>query len=394
MEKEYGYLLHLLKSFIHKEVPEKQEDINWNMLIQLAGIHSVTGILGYMVKQYQLVDTPEMLQEIGHLCMRNFALYSIKDIRMQQLIQKMNQEHIDHILFKGYVLKDYYSIPELRSYGDIDFVIRLKDRDRSNRLMMHQGYQVTTDWEPVMSYYKDTEYYEIHTDIMEIDVSDKADYKGYFKKMWDYAVRVDQHTWQFTPEFHFIYLLTHIAKHIYSSGAGIRMYMDIAVFIQHFEDKIDWDFIYHELQKIKLYDFCNVVLTAVKEWFDVQGPLDIQEPSKEVLDEFLGYTMEAGVYGHVNRETGVNELKRAGKENKKISRFAIVMKRLFPKASDIEKRYTYLQNKHWLLPVAWVHRLFKTKETWGQHVHEAEVIMSADTEKVDYLRKMQKDIGL
>ena len=31
--------------------------------------------------------------------------------------------------------------------------------------------------------------------------------------------------------------LTHIAKHISSSGAGIRMYMDIAVFIRHLGEK-------------------------------------------------------------------------------------------------------------------------------------------------------------
>lgn len=114
---------------------------------------------------------------------------------MQQLIQKMQEEHIEHILFKGYVLKDYYPIPELRSYGDIDFVIRPEDREKSHQLMLREKFQVKTDWEPVYSYYKFTEYYEIHTDVMEVDVSEKADYREYFQHMWEHAVQVDGCTW-------------------------------------------------------------------------------------------------------------------------------------------------------------------------------------------------------
>lgn len=60
MNKEYLYLLHLLKSFIHEEPPCAQDDIDWKKMNQLAEIHSVEGILGYMVKQYKLSPSPEL----------------------------------------------------------------------------------------------------------------------------------------------------------------------------------------------------------------------------------------------------------------------------------------------------------------------------------------------
>lgn len=61
------------------------------------------------------------------------------------------------------------------------------------------------------------------------------------------------------------------------------MYMDIAVFIRHFEDNIDWKFVDQELHKLELYDFCCVVLTAVKDWFNVDSPIEL---FMEVRDKY------------------------------------------------------------------------------------------------------------
>lgn len=83
MDKGYKYLPHLPKTYIHKEIPEKREQINWHIFIQLAEIHFVSGILGYMAKQYQLVDSLEMLQRIGYFYMRNVVLYGRRDFQMQ-----------------------------------------------------------------------------------------------------------------------------------------------------------------------------------------------------------------------------------------------------------------------------------------------------------------------
>ena len=61
MENEYRYLLHLFKSYIRNITPDKPEHLNWNNFFQLAQIHSVDGIVGYMVKQYGLSDSAEIM---------------------------------------------------------------------------------------------------------------------------------------------------------------------------------------------------------------------------------------------------------------------------------------------------------------------------------------------
>jgi hypothetical protein len=66
----------------------------------------------------------------------------------------------------------------------------------------------------------------------------------------------------------------------------------------------------------------------------------------------------------------------------------------FPKAQTIQSRYTYLQDKPWLLPVAWVHRLVKTRAGTEAHLETARQILTADRAEVDQHRKLMKDIGL
>lgn len=391
---EYEYLIHLLKCFCHQNVPEKRENIDWEKMINLSMIHSVQGIFSYMMISYKLSDDANLLESMRRLCMQTIMLYTGKDHAMKILIDQMNHAGIEHILFKGYVLKEDYPVPELRSYRDIDIVIRLEDREKSHQLMLDLGYRVKDDWEAVYSYYKNNEFYEIHSDIMETNISDKADYRNYFKSMWDHTVNAGGYSRKFTPEYHFIYLLNHIAKHVYGSGAGIRMYLDLAIYVEHYKDQMDWEYIRSQLEELQLYDFYCTVMSSIKNWFDVEGDIELKKIPETVQDEFLVFTIEGGIFGYHNQKKGVRVLKKADSDERKISRLKIVGKRMFPRKEDLEKRYLYLQKYPWMLPYAWIHRFIKTQKTWGKHFDEAKSIMSVPEEEVEKMRSFQKNIGL
>lgn len=391
---EYEYLISLLKSFCHQTIPEKRENVNWEKMAQLSIMHSVQGILSYMVISYNLSDDLEFLKTMRYWCKKNIALYAGKNQAMQLLVKELEGAKIEHIVFKGYVIKDFYPIPELRSYGDIDIVIHLRDRKKSHQLMLDLDYKVKTDWEAVYSYYRNNEYYEIHSDIMEINFSNKANYCEYFKNMWEYTVKRGEYTREFAPEYHFIYLLNHIAKHIYGSGAGIRMYLDLAMFIKKYENRLDWDYIKVQIETLNLYDFYCTVMSAVKKWFDVEGEIALKQISENVLEEFLVFTMSGGIFGYDNREKGVSVLKKAPVNEKKIGRIVVVLRRMFPPKKELEKRYRYLEKYSWLLPWAWIHRFLKTQKTWKKHLKEAESIISVEEDEIKKMRAFHESIGL
>lgn len=390
MTKEKLFLLDVLKSFVHEEKLNFDVELDWSELMRLSSIHTVTGILGYMAMQNQCEKTAQMLSPLKKQCFANIAVFTRRTENAKQLVAKLNEAGIDHMLFKGYVVRDYYPVPELRTFGDIDILIEPADREKCHALMLENGFEVKTDWEPVYSYCKGAELYEMHTEVMEVDVSDKADYKGYFRNAWENVRNVGGHSFEPTPEFHFIYLLTHIAKHIRGEGAGIRMYVDLAVFIEHFGDSVDWNYVNHELEALKLSDFANTALSIVEKRLGTKSPIALHPIDADVLESIIDYTLDGGVFGHVGRDSALITLKKSEES----SRAATVLRRAFPAAEDIERRYTYLQGNHWLLPVAWIHRFFKTRDTWSKHAEEAKKIMSTDKKEVEKLRRIYKKIGL
>ena len=287
MEAEYQYIVHLLGAFLREETPEISDTVDWQKLLRLAQIHNVTGILGYMGKKYPICGDPQVKPHLRSLCLNTIAIFARRNAMADALAAELEKAGIDHILMKGYVLRDVYPVPELRSFNDIDMVIRLEDRKRCDARMLELGFQRHTDWEPVYSYVRGNELYEIHTEIMEIDVSGTGAQQAYFRKYWEFAQPVREHSYRFTPEFHFLYLLTHIAKHVHGSGAGIRMYLDVAAFIRHYGDGIDWNWIRRELRVLKLSRFADVVFTAVEDWFGIRCPADFDRIPREVLAPFF-----------------------------------------------------------------------------------------------------------
>ena len=392
METEYQYLLHLLGAWIRKAEPKTADTVDWDKLMQLAQIHSVTGIVGYMGMKYPICPDEARKSAFRSLCLGTVSLFAQRTAAALAITGELEKAGIDHIIMKGLVLRDLYPVPELRTFNDVDIVIRAADRQKCDALMMAMNFQRHTDWEPVYSYVRGKELYELHTEIMEIDVSDRADYKGYFRNMWDHTRQTGSHSFRFAPEFEFLYMLTHIAKHVHGSGAGIRMYLDAAVYIRHYGEKLDWNWIREQLKELKLEDFANTVMTAAEQWFDIPAPVNVKPVAPDVMSAFLDYTMEAGVFGHHNRNAAVTELKHAGQDS--ASRLRHVLHEVFPKAESIQNRYTYLQDKPWLLPAAWVHRMVKNKDKFGRRIRQMQDVLDADAQEVLMLQNLMREIGL
>lgn len=394
MDLEMQYLLHLLGAYINKEKPEILPDADWGKLMDLARIHNLSGVLGYMAMRWPICPAPELRSSLRSLCLSTMAVCAKRKVLAEQLSEFLAQERIDHLFLKGYILRELFPVPELRTFGDIDLVIRPEDRTRCHEKMLEWGYAVKADWEPVYSYTRGDEYYEIHTQIMEVDVSERADYRGYFQQLWDHAVPMGAFRWQLAPEYHFLYMLTHIAKHVVGSGAGIRMYLDVAVFAQHHARSLAWDWVRAELKAMELTGFANTVLTLVEENLGVPSPIGLYPLEEETKAEFLELTMRGGIFGRSGQDSGINSLKQNVRSGKEISRTGTLVRRLFPAAQSIQSRYTYLQDKPWLLPAAWVHRLVKTRDGWASHTLEAKNILAADKEEAKRLNRLYRDIGL
>lgn len=394
MEREKEYLLHLLGAYLRGDEPQIQPDADWERLRQLARIHNLAGVLAYLAMKYPVCQDRQAQAAHRKFCMSTIAGFAQRGSLAEAFSQTLSDHGIDHIMMKGFVIRDFYPVPEFRSYGDIDLVIRKDDRVKCHELMKQLGFAVETDWEPVYSYTRENEFYEIHTELLETDVSAKVNCREYFHDPWAHVRCAERNRFEFEPEYHFLYLLTHLAKHVVSTGAGIRMYLDVAVFVQHYRNSLNWGRIEEELESLYLRDFANVVLYVVQEYFGIPNPLEAKPVNPKTIDLFLEITMDGGVFGMVGQRAGVTSLKEENRSRGEFSRVGTMMNRLFPAADAIQNRYTYLQKYPWLLPAAWVHRLVKTRGRFHDHTVEARGILSANKEAVQKLSRVYEAIGL
>lgn len=394
MQTEQQVLISILEHFIHKTAPRLPEEINWDDVVYLAAINSVLGIVSYMIHKYQLEEEEEILEACKSCYEREYRLNRWKVKKLNELVSELQNADIAHVLFKGSVVRDYYPIPEFRSFSDIDILIRKEDRGKSRKLMKKLGFNESDAWEPVFTYKKDWEYYEIHTELLETDIPGKPGCRESFRNPWEHVVSRDDRSWQFTEEFHFRYLLTHLAKHLSGSGAGIRLYLDLALFAMRFGKTMDWEQVEEDLREMDLLEFAYTVMTAVKTWFGVDSPLAVTDRTEEFLEEFAESTLYGGTFGRDDKDPGMIRLSKEEVQSGKMNRVAILMKRLFPPAKQIEARYTYLQNRPWLLPVGWIHRFIITWSSHGRHQQELKAIFTADPEEARQWNEIRKKAGL
>lgn len=388
-------VLDILKAFLNGNNHINVADsLDWNEFIRLTEINSVSGIIGYVLNQDQNIDCPDKIKQFyTEAYFSTIAITTIRDEAMKSVIELLSKNGIDHLLFKGYVVKDLYTVPELRTFGDIDFAIRLEDRAKCNEIMQENGFRLLDDWEPVYSYEYELEHYEVHTELLDSNLNERMDYKAYFSDFWNHAQKIDKHTYVLAPEYHLLYLLMHIAKHLYGSGAGIRMYLDIAFFIMHYREQIDWQHFQSEIEKLKLSDFVNTVFSAVEEWFEIKIPISLKSKDSDFLDKFTEFTLNGGVFGFNNKASKLSQVRKNSK-GQSVKRVNTLLKRTFPSANTIKTRYTYLEDKPWLLPVAWVHRFFKNKQSTAKYFNQSKDILKTKKEDIIELNDFYRGIGI
>ena len=399
MNEIYEIYLSALGAFVQGTAPAAVSEEQWPRLMELAHINNTKGMVSHVYMTHPHCVPEQIRPGLRRLCLQEVSQHARRAGDMRQLAAEFDRAGIDCIFFKGFVLRDYYPVPELRTFGDVDFVIRREDREKADLLMKELGYQPKDTWEPAYSYRKGTEYYEIHTDVMEVDVSDKADYTAYFSHSWEHTRPAEvvklSHGLEFTPEYHLLYLLTHIAKHISVSGAGIRMYLDIAFFVKHFGNSLDWAWVACELEKLAFTDFANVVFSAVEQWFGVDSPLPLRKVGEDVMADFLEFSLSGGVYGRVGRDKGTVFLKQNDRNDQEhVSKARTILFHAFPPVRNMKYQYPYLQKHPWLLPAAWGQRLIASRSEWGRFAGHTREILNADEEKVKKLKRMYRELGL
>lgn len=342
--------------------PDAFPELNWTDLIALADSHQMTDILFYQCRNYMMAR-----KELAPLAIRvqqNQASHLFTMANRTRAFEKLEAEltarNISFFPFKGAEIAKYYPIANLRSSGDIDLMMKTEDRDKVHQLMLDAGYEASTFENHEWGYHGKNAYFEIHDRMLFETNFNSPEAIAFCDRCWSF-VEDNQGTSRKTLDlsFHFIYLLLHLRKHMLWEGVGFRQFYDLAVLARRAPDKINWKWVSDELDGIHLLQFGQTCMQFCEHWFGVKSPTEPKKLAEDFYAEATEKIFANGVFGFENDENAenanLNELRSSGKAK-------TVLHRIFPPYRDMKEvpYYSFVKGKPWLLPAAWIYRLFRS----------------------------------
>lgn len=357
MTAEQTLFLQILADYVQGRPSKFDPSVDEQQFYQLIKAQNVQGI--FYVQCRDILPPDSWLRKKLYGGFSSDVFHAVnREKALDKVSRLFDDAGIPFVLFKGLCVARYYLEPRLRTMGDIDLVIRTEDRQAADAVMKGLNCGIHVDNHAVWTYYLDVVTFEIHDHIMYDPLANQFDYRAYFDQIWAYT-QEENGRLALKPEFHFLYILTHTAKHIINRGYGIRGFLDLVFFLRG-EPDMDWKWLEAQLRELQLLDFAKTCFALCKRWFGVEMPLDPDPVSEDFFASATGKMFRDGLWGHNNEENDLGDPARTARRSSApywVVAFKLVLKWIFPPYSVMQLLpwCKFVDGRPWLLPVAWLY---------------------------------------
>ncbi|MDD6619370.1 MAG: nucleotidyltransferase family protein [Clostridiales bacterium] len=386
MDVKKDMFLPALKAALKNEKvswSEELESQDWVELFRIATTHQVLPLIYEAVYDCPAARNmePQVFMSAKQQTIRSVMLQTMKTNEFLGLFQHLQKAGVQALVVKGIVCRNLYPNPDYRMSGDEDVLIPEEEFELCHQAMLDYGMHPADPTQDIQSEHEvpygklgSPIYIELHKCLFPPESTAYGDLNRFFKNVHDRAIKLSIDgkqvvTMGYTD--HLFYLICHAFKHFLHSGFGIRQVCDIVLFANAYGKEIDWIRILQQCREIHADLFTAALFQIGQKYltFDPSRAGYPQEWQEIQVDEqlMLDDLLEAGIYGDgtMSRKHSSNITLNAvssEKQGKKSSHF--VIKTLFPTVQNMEGRYPYLKKHPYLLPIAWINRIWKyRKET-------------------------------
>lgn len=411
MKSTYKHILELLNISIHNQALDYNEnnyaDLNLEEVYKLAKAHNILPLIYEGINNINDFDKNNDLVKLW----KNQAI-SIEINQVQKSLEFLNvyntlvKSGITPIVVKGITCRELYPIPDSRPSSDEDILIKEEEFELCDKILKSNGMRSIDNCsfkdKDVISYFNSNSrlMLEVHKTLFNKNEEEHVNlfnefYKNCFEEKMELNIQ-GQKVYTFPHTMNLLYLITHTAKHFLHGGVGIRQICDIVKFIEVYHKEIDWADLWSKLQVIK-YDYFVFALLNIGELYLGLGETWIDYPkwyNKSTIDSsyLLEDILDAGIFGGSTMERKQSSLMTLGAvNNSEVSNSKLsFISALFPSASRLEGRYTYLKKMPILLPIAWGNRLatyIKDKKHNGQVRDSVFQSVTIGNQRIELLKK-------
>ena len=381
--------IQLLKFALNGDKPNiSYDNCDWETLISLGWMNKCGVLLNNAVnKDLAFFNAEKSLMDKWNSAAKQefFDSYN-KFSEFKKVISCFQEEGIKAVVLKGYVLAALYPDLFLRYSSDLDIKLSPEDKERVHEVLTHRlgfSFNEADSKNNVKLYYHNgllieahyTLWEDYHGDNIDILIKEKLDDSDTLIKA---QITDDITVWTLGPTEHLILQMFHIIKHYIVEGIESRYLIDISLFVNRYKADIDFQRVFRVFKEMKFDNFCAVYFSKCIDYFGMDE--SILPPDKRMYPEdemaFLCDIVFVGKRDLLDRSSysllGILSPYVNGKKETGVKKGNRLMQALFPSAKDIDDKYSYCKKYHFLLPVAWIHRAFRTiyfKITKGNKVY-------------------------
>lgn len=386
MNQVAEFMTQLLKSEIAEEelCCEKKIALTDKFLIDLLVLsrkHQVAHIVasalfnnGYLEKSAQ---KGEFLNEIYTAV---YAQEKMNEV-FEEISSAFQLNEIPYIPLKGLVIRGLYPQPWMRTSCDIDILVKEKDINRAEKVIMSLGgYKKTGESKHDVIFKSENGIVlELHYKLLGNKKSPL--YVKELSRVWEMAEPdpVNKFRFNLSDDIFYYYHIMHMAKHFRIGGCGIRPFIDLWLI-----EKTNRDFsgAKRMLEKGNIDIFADNAVKLSRVWFS-------NEKHSGTTAKMQDFIIEAGSFGSHKTRLIANSQRSGGK-------LKFIFSRVFVPYSYLKRDYPILEKCPILTPWCEICRLFsflfgKKKISKDKYIENLNKEANAPT---DSMENLFYDLGL
>ena len=291
----------------------RNKAIDWNKVYRQANEQSVLGLvlagIGYLPNE-QRPPKVQLLQWIGEIQIIEQRNRSMNNY-ISWLIERLKEENIYAILVKGQGIAQCYNQPLWRSSGDVDLLFSETNYEKAKRVLIPLANSVDKEFKLYkhLGLIMPGKYVvELHGTLhcrlsrsvdRGIDEAQRYVFDSGGTRSW---INSNIQVFLPAPDSDVIFLFTHILKHFYQGGVGLKQICDLCRFLWIYHEQIDKHLLKKRLIEMKILqewkafaaymaDFLGMPIEAIP-LYSIDGKWSSKA---KAINSFV---MEVGNFGH------------------------------------------------------------------------------------------------
>ena len=379
-------LIGIIKdTILNKNDTEIPKEIDIDILADIAKMHKIANLL-YPALEKKGIENEKLSNEFNFW----LTVESNQQYYLEKIKKRFEEEKIRFICIKGAYMRTVYPETYMRSSTDLDIYVDDKNTERVREIMTELGGKTVR-----FSHEMKDDIYNIgafvHIEIHRNLVDEQCPWSEKCQEIADRALPKKDGSYEYvlSVEDFYLHMLAHMAYHLKYIGCGIRMVLDMWVYLNKLSDAIDRKILDQRLKDCGLDIFEKEVLKLIDYWFDGK---DATVKTKALAK----YIFESGLFGNTKQHMATEMATNVEKYGSvRLSIFKKLKRYVFMPYNQMCTVYPKLSKYPILLPYYWFIKglkivLFNRKRI-TEVINSYDGIDSSDAKN---LVEFKKSIGL